>query len=948
MASNRHHYTFFPLPAQPHNPLSAIPAKTSAEISVTPCPHQTPVAQTSMYPFPHSPPPAPRKLTPQKRKQGYDENMLPTAFSSQALHTSPVKRNVGWSLSDLLYHLFRLRDEKNDHVQCNHQHAAAVQQFLRGRTRFTPAAIIDAWLRSADGRLVNDSPERSLMYSTVVDYKTIKSVRPALTSFAVQLARTRLCHEGRDALRATEKPSKRHLQWGDIGSSTVATASAEIQQDQPLLWNFVTSYVVQKPILSNEDIPDKQRRPVAGACTHLITTLNYAAAPRSPKARLVPAMRGLLYFATSVPFNIFGFSSRIAHTPSYSTVFNMLHTLSLHEAELTSEIGRDPTKWDILRLDNVQNYLLQRDARIGRKNVMNIGIAATYFEASDHVTTHDIVSWMDLNHFEDVLTLQWLRVLADYIPELYHLKEHVSMLYRTHVSKIPLPPKATKMHPLATSSKNETVTTELKDALIDFFSQIDSFESGEIIESTLEWWHLHWTDLSRIFETHWGDLLGRDPSTLGYGATKIGRLKPPNLKKVDFYPGAELVYLTLDVHMLDCWRLHLQMDDIFKHFQRLSATNCLPHLEDLENSARLLYRTYSNAAGIHCAFTDAESSSEWCSAAPLGSPWTSDPDCELVAKAVATKETDGTTTKPKVRAIVFMQDALVSREMAYAVAEGDVGRAYEMIKHMLFTFAGSSHSKYMIYLLETLCNLELESSEELRLEILKQSLVNVTGKAGSFCAGDFIQEYLNHMLQAIVERKGMDYGDKYVREVVARNLHHFARIKLEVKQGEGLAQWSGCHAAPETRAEVQILLEEYQRWQLHLRRPGRSYVGPDEPFSMDDFMTGFNSLHSGRLASWVTESVYYRNLCDSDHITSEPLDVEPTDTDEDDSHMTDPTELTGPLAFMTMVNGEMLLVADDPSDGLETIGDNHVEMSLDTEGDVGIDWDVDTHSDGEV
>jgi hypothetical protein len=69
------------------------------------------------------------------------------------------------------------------------------------------------------------------MYSTAVDYKTIQSVRPALTSFAVQLARARLCHEGRDALRATEEPSKQHLQWGDIGSS------GEIQQDQPLLWD---------------------------------------------------------------------------------------------------------------------------------------------------------------------------------------------------------------------------------------------------------------------------------------------------------------------------------------------------------------------------------------------------------------------------------------------------------------------------------------------------------------------------------------------------------------------------------------------------------------------------------------------------------------------------------------------------------------------------------------
>ncbi|KAH9943828.1 hypothetical protein B0H21DRAFT_864932 [Amylocystis lapponica] len=54
------------------------------------------------------------------------------------------------------------------------------------------------------------------------------------------------------------------------------------------------------------------------------------------------------------------------------------------------------------------------------------------------------------------------------------------------------------------------------------------------------------------------------------------------------------------------------------------------------------------------------------------------------------------------------------------MAEGDVGRMYEVLKVMLFTFAGSSHSKYTSYLLETICSLELESSPELRETILGQ------------------------------------------------------------------------------------------------------------------------------------------------------------------------------------------------------------------------------------
>jgi hypothetical protein len=72
---------------------------------------------------------------------------------------------------------------------------------------------------------------------------------------------------------------------------------------------------------------------------------------------------------------------------------------------------------------------------------------------------------------------------------------------------------------------------------------------------------------------------------------------------------------------------------------------------------------------------------------------------------------------------------------------------------MLFTFAGSSHQKYANYLLETVCNLELESGTELRDAILKSMLVSLSGKEGSFSAADFIQEYFNRLLEAIVEKK---------------------------------------------------------------------------------------------------------------------------------------------------------------------------------------------------
>ncbi|TEB27689.1 hypothetical protein FA13DRAFT_1712405 [Coprinellus micaceus] len=78
---------------------------------------------------------------------------------------------------------------------------------------------------------------------------------------------------------------------------------------------------------------------------------------------------------------------------------------------------------------------------------------------------------------------------------------------------------------------------------------------------------------------------------------------------------------------------------------------------------------------------------------------------------------------------------------------------------LLFLFAGSSHPKYTNYLLEFTCSIELESSKELRNTILRATLINLSGREGCFSAADLMQEYFNRLLEAIVEKKGVEYGE---------------------------------------------------------------------------------------------------------------------------------------------------------------------------------------------
>lgn len=204
---------------------------------------------------------------------------------------------------------------------------------------------------------------------------------------------------------------------------------------------------------------------------------------------------------------------------------------------------------------------------------------------------------------------------------------------------------------------------------------------------------------------------------------------------------------------------------------------------------------------------------------------------------------------------------------------------------MLFTFAGSSHSKYTTYLLEFLVNFELESSCALQGTTLNAMLVNLSGKAGSFSAGDIIQEFFNRLLEAILERKGADFGANFIRQVISRNLHHMGRVKTDLREGVGLAVRAGRHSEPHTKPEVTTLLKLYARHELHSRRPGRTIDEED----IDDFQKGWEKLAKGKLKRWVAETTRSRRINHTDGSGNEICEVESgeesdgdTDDDTDD------------------------------------------------------------------
>ncbi|KAH9915098.1 uncharacterized protein B0H18DRAFT_1125064 [Fomitopsis serialis] len=298
------------------------------------------------------------------------------------------------------------------------------------------------------------------------------------------------------------------------------------------------------------------------------------------------------------------------HTPSWSTVIATLKRLADSAREELREMGKSETQALVMRMDNVQKYRKQREQRIGRRNEMDVGLAATVAEARDFtadaldlgdklrriaenerstLTVPKLLNMIDLDHYDTVSALQWLQTLVYSIPQLDCHKSALEKLNKTEGAKLRVPKQKTALHPLATTRKNENIMTELRDALVDFMEQVGQDEENyqqrllfiggdgltferlqqikqylddqttayrrfDIIMPFLEIWHTIWTHLSSVFETHWGNELTKDPSKLGHSAHKIGQKTPSNLKKVDYYAASHLLYIVLDTRMLDCWR----------------------------------------------------------------------------------------------------------------------------------------------------------------------------------------------------------------------------------------------------------------------------------------------------------------------------------------------------------------------------------------------------------
>ncbi|KAG6836416.1 hypothetical protein H0H93_008157 [Arthromyces matolae] len=572
-----------------------------------------------------------------------------------------------------------------------------------------------------------------------------------------------------------------------------------------------------------------------------------------------------------------------------------------------------------------------------------------------HLTTQVILDDIDHTHLDNVAAGDFLETLVNFVPTLAFLRKDLDEWISATLTKKQIPTtRKSKITPLATNSADEIHVQGMKQGVLDFFSiqmgidkemlanrcfiksgdgktfeqlvnlkkylsaESGDFESFRWLVPLLELWHTKWTDLSRVARAHWGKDFPNDPSTLAFASKHTGSPAPNDLRKIDFYDGAHIVNLTLDANILNLWEGHFKTINLVSYFEELEKNSALPSFRSLLDIASRLARRHSTTRAYQRALHPLPDDPD---PIPLGSPWTPsteshnavddqemmDGDDEQSENLSEFSACDGPASAETAditlgNSILFIRNAIWWREVSRAVARGDTGRIWEILKIWIFTFAGSGNPRYSNYLLEMYCNFKYEYSPKLRDAILMNWLVNLHGKPGMFIEMDLMQEHFNFWLEEMAQHKGKEFDEPFYRKVISTNVHHFLRLKDEMEAAVSLKERSKQHGEPHLNVELGELMKAFRKAQVNRRRPGR-----DEGFhGVDDFAAGVEILEKGRVTSFVARTMGYMDIMGihSDSTVSDDL------ADEDEVEETGSSFVRNRPPPRIFANGNQLIVED--------------------------------------
>lgn len=206
--------------------------------------------------------------------------------------------------------------------------------------------------------------------------------------------------------------------------------------------------------------------------------------------------------------------------------------------------------------------------------------------------------------------------------------------------------------------------------------------------------HAKLADTQGTLLTHWGkpNTGARNPGSLWFHNTRLDRLPITTTSLPTFRVCRDLVFVSLYSRVLHC----LLVVSNCKSFDEYAVK--FTSWENLVTHAQQIYETYANSETVEDLRwkrkQEEEAHSDMAEAAEKESPSEGDMVFE--------------------NALLFMRDALISREFTDAVKAGDSGRVVLVLKAWALSFRGNGRTKYAHEMLHLIHNLENVWNEETR------------------------------------------------------------------------------------------------------------------------------------------------------------------------------------------------------------------------------------------
>jgi hypothetical protein len=174
--------------------------------------------------------------------------------------------------------------------------------------------------------------------------------------------------------------------------------------------------------------------------------------------------------------------------------------------------------------------------------------------------------------------------------------------------------------------------------------------------------------------------------------------------------------------------------------------------------------------------------------------------------------------------VLFVRQGLELKAFYKSVRAGDVGIMEFIMELWGPQFVGGKLNNYGDALMDIRVGMEAEWAPELKTIIRQNWVINPWGKSGKFLGLDEFMEGLVRNLKELYNPGGSDVLERYMREVTARCVGYFMRIKEGLRVAMGQRKRSGNHVKRDRGGDVHALRDYILREGLVDIVLGRSEV----------------------------------------------------------------------------------------------------------------------------